>query len=166
MLRSGPTLLRSAVVVESTMSAAEADDARECDSVGMTDHLAVGSWRTQTAEGRSSWVLIEIIYAGGRIPDHVREMLAAAIRVPRRRGGWPVEVTVLPGSGSVISASLLASKPSAALGAAEEALDQALMSTGLFEQFDVTGKVIRVAPLEHAGRIRSEPAIAPVTPHL
>jgi hypothetical protein len=87
-------------------------------------------------------------------------MLAAAIQVPGRPGGWPVEITVLPGSRSVlsISASLLANKPSTALGTVEEALDQALMSTGLFEEFDVTGKVIRVAPLEHADRIRSEPA--------
>jgi hypothetical protein len=105
-------------------------------------------------------VLIEIVYAGGGIPDYVREMLAAAIQVPDRPGGWPVEMTVLPGSRSVlaISASLLANKPSTALGTVEEALHQALMPTGLFEEFDVTGKVIRVAPLEHADRIRSEPA--------
>jgi hypothetical protein len=135
----------------------------------MAGHRVVGRWRTHAAQGRSYWVLIEIIYAGGRIPDHVREMLADAMRVPGRRGGWPVEVTMLPGPGSVlvISASLLAGKPSAALEGVEKALDQALMSTGLFEKFDVTGKVIRVAPLEHADRIRSEPAVgAPPIPRL
>ncbi len=39
-----------------------------------------------------------------------------------------------------------------------EALDDALMTTGLFEQFDVTGKVLRVAPLDQAERISQEPA--------
>lgn len=125
----------------------------------MAGHPAFGRWGIHAARGRMYWVLIEITYAGGRIPDHVREMLAAAIQVPGRRGGWLVEMTVLPGSRSVlaISASLPANRPSAALGTVEQALDLALMSTGLFEEFDVTGKVIRVAPLEHADRIRSEP---------
>jgi hypothetical protein len=32
------------------------------------------------------------------------------------------------------------------------ALDDALMASGLLEEFDVTGKVLHVAPLDHASR--------------
>jgi hypothetical protein len=46
----------------------------------------------------------------------------------------------------IVSASLSAARPLAALSMVDEALDRALMTTGLFEEFDVTGKVLRVAP--------------------
>ncbi|HEY2639951.1 MAG TPA: hypothetical protein VGI66_08715 [Streptosporangiaceae bacterium] len=45
-----------------------------------------------------------------------------------------------------------------ALAVVDEALEQALITTGLFEDFDVTGKVLRVAPQERADRIRPESA--------
>jgi hypothetical protein len=37
------------------------------------------------------------------------------------------------------------------------ALNDALMTTGLFEEFDVTGKVLRVGPLDQVGRERPAP---------
>jgi hypothetical protein len=51
-----------------------------------------------------------------------------------------------------------AANPRAALAVVDEALDCALMTTCLFEEFDVTGKVLRVAPLQQADRIHQQPA--------
>lgn len=44
----------------------------------------------------------------------------------------------------------------AALTRLDSALDESLMATGFFEEFDVTGKVLRVAPSDHVWR---EPAV-------
>ena len=57
-----------------------------------------------------------------------------------------------------VSATVDAANPRAALALVDEALDRALMTTGLFEEFDVTGKVLRVAPLQQADRIHQQPA--------
>ena len=56
-----------------------------------------------------------------------------------------------------VRATVDAANPRAALAMVDEALDRALMTTGLFEEFDVTGKVLRVAPLQHADRIHQQP---------
>jgi len=44
------------------------------------------------------------------------------------------------------------------LAVVDDALDHALMMTGLFEEFDVTGKDLPAAPLERAERIRPQSA--------
>jgi hypothetical protein len=58
-----------------------------------------------------------------------------------------------------------AANPRVALAVVDDALDRALMMTGLFEEFDVTGKVLRVAPLQQAGRIRPRSARADLERH-
>jgi hypothetical protein len=110
--------------------------------------------------GRRYCVLIEITYAGGRLPDDEREALVSAIRAHAGHDSWQAVVTVSPDPYSILAAgaTLRAPNPRAALAELDGALDDALMATGLFEQFDVTGKVLRVAPLDQAYRIRQEPA--------
>jgi hypothetical protein len=109
--------------------------------------------------GRRYRTLIEMTYAGGRLPDEAREALVSAIRA-RSGAAWDVVVTVSgdPYSVLAVGATVRADNPRAGLSDVDEALDGALMATGLFEEFDVTGKVLRVAPLDQAGRISAEPA--------
>jgi hypothetical protein len=66
-----------------------------------------------------------------------------------------------------------AANPGVVMAVVDNALDQALTMTGQFEEFDVTGKVLLVAPLERAERIRpqsgrrrhksSYPSLSPLT---
>ena len=105
-------------------------------------------------------VIIEITYAGGRLADDRRQMLTAEFNVPGTRSGRDAVITVSPDSVSIVkvSATVDAANPRGALAVVDDALDRALMMTGLFEKFDVTGKVLRVAPLHQAGRIRPQSA--------
>ena len=57
-----------------------------------------------------------------------------------------------------VSATVDAANPRAALALVDEALDRALMTTGLFDDFDVTGNVLRVARLQQADRFHGQPA--------
>jgi hypothetical protein len=105
--------------------------------------------------GRRYRVLIEITYAGDQLPDEAREALAAAIRARAGRGSADrgaadaaMTVSADPHSVVSVSATVRADNPREALSELDEALDDALMATGLFEEFDVTGKVLRVAPLD------------------
>ena len=51
-----------------------------------------------------------------------------------------------------VAATVRAARPLAALMQLDGALDDALMATGLFEEFDVTGKTLHAAPLDHVWR--------------
>jgi hypothetical protein len=107
-------------------------------------------------------VIIEVTYAGGRLADDRRAMLTAQINLPGARASKDLAVTASPDAVSIltVSATVDAANHRVALAVVDEALDQALMMTGLFEEFDVTGKVLRVAPLERADRIRPQSASA------
>ncbi len=109
--------------------------------------------------GRRYRVLIEVTYAGGRLAADRRQMLTAEISVPGIRADPDLVVTMSPDSVSIVtvSATVDAASPRAALALVDEALDRALMTTGLFEEFDVTGKVLHVAPLQQADRIHQQP---------
>ncbi|HEY4463294.1 MAG TPA: hypothetical protein VGN41_11580, partial [Streptosporangiaceae bacterium] len=105
-------------------------------------------------------MLIEITYAGGRLPDEAQAALASAMRVSdrahqghrgrrgRRGADGTITVSADPYSIVAITATVRAGNPREALSQLDEALDDALMATGLFEEFDVTGKVLRVGPLD------------------
>ena len=97
---------------------------------------------------------------GGRLDDDRRQMLTAEIKVPGARADRDLVVTMSPESVSIVTvtATVDAANPRAALALVDEALDRALITTGLFEEFDVTGKVLRVAPLQEADRIYQQPA--------
>ena len=116
--------------------------------------------------GRRFCVLIEMTYAGGRLDDDRYQMLTAEIKIPSARAGRDVVVTMSPDAISIVTvrATVDAANPRAALAMVDEALDRALMTTGLFEEVDVTGKVLRVAPLEQADRIHQQPAGAGPAP--
>ncbi|HEY4466027.1 MAG TPA: hypothetical protein VGN41_25425, partial [Streptosporangiaceae bacterium] len=58
-------------------------------------------------------------------------------------------------------ATVRAGNPREALSQLDEALDDALMATGLFEEFDVTGKVLRVGPLDQVWRLSGLVIIGP-----
>jgi hypothetical protein len=110
--------------------------------------------------GRRYRVRIEITYAGGRLPDEAREALASAIWARAGRGSSDGAMTVSADPHSIVAvgatvivavgATVRADNPREALSQLDEALDDALMATGLFEEFDVTGKILRVAPLDRA----------------
>jgi hypothetical protein len=120
----------------------------------------VGPFVSRRFRGRRYCVLIEMTYAGGRLDDDRRQMLTAEINVPGARANRDLVVTMSPDAVSIVtvSATVDAANPRAALALVDEALDRALMTTGLFEEFDVTGKVLRVAPLQQANRIHQQPA--------
>jgi hypothetical protein len=113
---------------------------------------------SRTIRGRRYCVLIEMTYAGGRLDDDRSQMLTAEINVPGARADRDLVITMSPDAVSIVtvSATVDAANPRAALALVDEALDRALMTTGLFEEFDVTGKVLRVAPLQQAGRIHQQ----------
>jgi hypothetical protein len=62
-------------------------------------------------------------------------------------------VTVRSGTHDVVRATgtIRAGRPLDAVAKLSDALDRALLMTGLFERFDSTGRVLRVGPLEQAG---------------
>jgi hypothetical protein len=108
--------------------------------------------------GRRYRVLIEITYAGGRLAYDRCQMLTAEIKVPGARASRDLVVTMSPESVTIVTVSTTvdAASPRVALAMVDEALDRALMATGLFEEFDVTGKVMRVSPLQRADRTRQQ----------
>ena len=113
--------------------------------IDIDDHLSVTSGGV--ARLRLCHVLLEVIYLGGRLADDAYEALAAALRAI-----MPGEVscTVATGLRDVlkVNVTVRAPHPVAALAEVNAALDRALMSTGLFEEFDVTGKTVHAAPAE------------------
>jgi hypothetical protein len=46
-----------------------------------------------------------------------------------------------------LSVTLVADRPLDAITRLDKALDDSLIATGLFEEFDVTGRVLQVTPL-------------------
>jgi hypothetical protein len=55
-----------------------------------------------------------------------------------------------PYSRLTVSVTLVADRPLAAITRLDGALDDSLIATGLFEEFDVTGRVLQVAPVDRA----------------
>jgi hypothetical protein len=53
----------------------------------------------------------------------------------------------------MISVTLTADRPLAAITRLDGALDDSLIAAGLFEEFDVTGRVLQVTPVDHAWRV-------------
>jgi hypothetical protein len=52
-----------------------------------------------------------------------------------------------------VTVTVRATHPLDAVADVSRCVDQALLATGLFEVFDVTGRMLRVAPPERAGMI-------------
>jgi hypothetical protein len=106
--------------------------------------------------GRQYHVIIEISYAGGRLPNDAREALTSVLKTVIRDEVCDLSFTVSshPYSVLTVRGTVRGNSPVDAVIRLDTSLNQSLIKTGLFEEFDVTGKVLRVAPLELAERIR------------
>ena len=104
--------------------------------------------------GRKYQAEVEITYTGGMLPDDVRESFASALA--RAMGddasGLSWSVSSDPYSRLSVSVVLVAARPLAAITRLDTALDNTLMATGLAEEFDVTGRVLQVAPVDRVWR--------------
>jgi hypothetical protein len=109
--------------------------------------------------GRRYHVVIEIAYAGGGMASDARRALIAMMGTVVGDAVSDLSFTVSsqPYDVLTVCATVRATSPVDAVTQVDTSLDQSLIETGLFEEFDVTGKVLRVAPLELAERIRSGP---------
>jgi len=104
--------------------------------------------------GRQYRAEAEITYTAGTLPDDVREVLTSALT--QAMGAEKAELSWSVSSGPysrlTVSATLVADRPLAAITRLDRALDESLTATGLLEEFDVTGRVLRVAPADRAWR--------------
>jgi hypothetical protein len=114
----------------------------------------------RTEHGRRYHAAIEIVYTGGLLPSGACESLISAVGAALGEKIPDLSCTVSshPYSRVTISATLVENRPLAALTRLDSALDESLMAAGLFEEFDVTGKVLRVAPHDHVWREPTVPA--------
>jgi hypothetical protein len=105
--------------------------------------------------GRRYRVTIEITYVGGRLPDEASVALTAMMKTVVRGdvGDLSFAVSGDPYSVLTVRAAVRGDSPVDAVTRVEALLDRSLLATGLFEEFDVTGKVLHVAPLERTERI-------------
>ena len=99
--------------------------------------------------GRRYQVEIEIEYAGRSLPRDTAGTLERSVRAVL--GNQVFGLSFLVSSDVynrvIVRAALTATTPLAAMARLDKALDDALMASGLFEDFDVTGKVLHVAPV-------------------
>ena len=105
-------------------------------------------------DGRQFCALIEITYAAGTLPADKRDALESAIAAAM---GEPADLVFTMSSHAhtvlALRAKSRGTDPLAAITRLDAALDRSLMATGLFEEFDVSGRVLRVAPWESAERL-------------
>jgi hypothetical protein len=90
------------------------------------------------------------MYLGGTLPPDGYQALVDAVRAAAQ---GDVSCAVAPDAYDVfvVTSAVRAPNPLAALAALDAALDRSLIATGLFEEFDVSGKVLYVGPAELAG---------------
>jgi len=109
--------------------------------------------------GRRYHAEIEIVYVGGPLPGDAYESLTGALRaaVGNETSGLSFAVSQHPYNRMTVGATVEVTSPLAAIMRLDRALDDALMAIGLFEEFDVTGKMLRAAPLDHVWREPGSP---------
>jgi hypothetical protein len=96
-------------------------------------------------KARMYYAQIDITYSGGRLPGEERDALLKALRKESRDFSLTVKEelhTVV-----VVSMTLRKDNPLDAISTVSRHLDQALLATGLFEKFDVTGRELHVRPM-------------------
>lgn len=99
--------------------------------------------------GRRYLVTVEAEYAGRTVePETVRSLDRAIRQLTGKHAS--ITLTVSPDTYSrlTVRGILTATTPLAAMARLDKAVDDALTVTGLFEEFDVTGKVLHAAPAE------------------
>lgn len=99
--------------------------------------------------GREYETLIEVAYTVGRIDEDVRGRLATALHTTLRDNVVDISVSISTDAFNVVtvSATLRETSPLAAITKLDRALDESLSNTGLLEEFDITGKALRAAPV-------------------
>jgi len=104
--------------------------------------------------GRRYQVEIEIEYAGRSLPRDTAGTLERSVRAVLDNEASDLSFLVSSDvyNRVIVRATLTATTPLAAMARIDRALDDVLMASGLFEEFDVTGKVLHVAPLVDASR--------------
>ena len=123
-------------------------------------NLAPGSYavlvkRLRSARpGRQYRAQAEIAYTGGMLPDDVRESLCSALEKAMAPEGSSLSWSVSsdPYSRLTVTVTLAADRPLAAITRLDAALDDSLTAAGLAEEFDVTGRVLQVAPVDRVWR--------------
>ncbi|MGH3503575.1 MAG: hypothetical protein ACRDQA_22155 [Nocardioidaceae bacterium] len=98
---------------------------------------------------------IGVLYVGGALPSDCYEALTSAVRAALVDKAPDVSLTCSSRDHSsvTVSAVFRAANPVEAISWLNNVLDDALHDTGLFEEFDVTGKQLRVSPcMAMAGR--------------
>jgi hypothetical protein len=95
-------------------------------------------------------VVIDIRYVGGRLPDDASDALTSTISsvVGDDVSHLAFAASSHPFGVLTVRATVRASNPVDAVTRLDTALNQSLMATGLHEEFDATGKSMRVVPLE------------------
>jgi hypothetical protein len=109
--------------------------------------------------GRKYCAIAEIAYGNGPLPDEVRDVLVDAVRHAARYTVHDLTFALSTDPNTVVTVAGVAAdtSPIRAAGLLETALDRALMTTGLFEEFDMSGKVMKVGPLEWSERLHRLP---------
>jgi hypothetical protein len=99
--------------------------------------------------GREYRAVIEIPYLGGTLPDDPREALRSALAADLgvEARDLSFDVSLDPYTVVTIAAVFRGTSPVAAITRLNTALDRSLLVTGLFETFDVSGKMLQAAPI-------------------
>lgn len=113
-----------------------------------------------TYRGRRYRAEIETTYLGGTLPADAYDALAAALRDSFDGPNADVSLRVArhPHDVAVVGVTVDAGGPLDAIGELHRAWHDVLWRTGLFEEFDVSGEVLRVAPVEQASHSHEPPS--------
>jgi hypothetical protein len=104
---------------------------------------------------RSYVATVQVTYLGGSLPADTQAALADALGSRADELISELDVANLSGpyDTTYISAAVRARNSVEAIDALVRAVDSSMMETGVFEKFDVTGKVLQAAPREAAEKI-------------
>jgi hypothetical protein len=102
--------------------------------------------------GRRYRTVIRITYAGGALEVDDRNAFISSVRSAVGADAADLSFSVSADQYSIITvaATVRAENPLNAITNLDATLNDALITTGQFEEFDVTGRVLHVSPLESA----------------
>lgn len=110
--------------------------------------------------GRRYRAEIETTYLGGTLPADAYAALATTLRHSFDGQDADVSLRVArhPHDVAVAGVTVYAGSPLDAIGELHRAWHGVLRRTGLFEEFDVSGEVLRVAPVEQRAHPHEPPS--------
>jgi hypothetical protein len=106
--------------------------------------------RTVDKGRRSYHTQAALKFMGGTIPPETAAALSSALRSLIDEAVLSLSTEALPPERNVfaVSATVRERTSAKAMAVLDTAVDRSLIRTGLFEEFDATGRVLRVAPVE------------------